>query len=72
MQETEAGEFYKVCSLHQRILNCQTGKATKYDYAWSFLLVRKLTLGPNLDFRLSEQKRVGSELKTEFHIIGIH
>jgi hypothetical protein len=36
------------------------------------LLVRKLTLGQNLDIRLSEQKNVGSELKTEFHIIGIH
>jgi len=36
------------------------------------LLVRKLTLGPNLDIRLSEQKNVGSELKIEFHIMGIH
>jgi len=36
------------------------------------LLVRKLTLGPNLDFRLSEQRGVGSELKTEFIIMGIH
>ena len=33
------------------------------------LLVRELTLGPNLDFRLSEQKSVGSELKTEFRIM---
>jgi hypothetical protein len=36
------------------------------------LLVRKLTLGPNLDFRLSEQKSVGSELKTEFRIMEMH
>jgi hypothetical protein len=36
------------------------------------LLVRKLIVGPNLDIRLSEQKNVGSELKTEFHIMGIH
>jgi len=39
---------------------------------YAALLVRKLTLGRNLDFRLSEQKSVGSELKTEFRIMGIH
>lgn len=36
------------------------------------LLVRKLTLGKNLDFHLSGQKSVGSELRTEFRIMETH
>jgi hypothetical protein len=36
------------------------------------LLVRKLTLGQNLDFYLPEQESVESMLKTEFHILGMH